>query len=99
MFDFYNNLTTVTAVADFTTTPDIFMVTTGLYDVIQDMGFYLSENETLGKWEEEFTAPYKEAEGVLAVVGIRGGTEEFEGVLPDHLQEFVPDEGCALFFL
>ncbi len=91
MFDFYNNMIMFTASPNFAAIPDIFRVETELFEII-------SKNETLGEMEEELTAAYEDSEGVVSVTGLRAGAEDYEEIIPDEVQEYVPDEGCLLFF-
>lgn len=80
-----------TASPNFAAIPDIFRVETELFEII-------SKNETLGEMEEELTAAYEDSEGVVSVTGLRAGAEDYEEIIPDEVQEYVPDEGCLLFF-
>jgi hypothetical protein len=98
MLDFYNNMPMFTASPDFTTTLDVFMVKTELFDVIEELGGSLEESEDLAEYEDQLNEAYENSEGVVSVVGVRGGSEEYPVVLPEKLQEYVPNEGTLVYF-
>lgn len=98
MFDFYNNMPIFTASSDFATSEDVFMVKTELYDIIEQMGGVIEGNDDLEEWEDEISEAYDNSEGVVTVVGVRGGTEEYADILPEEIHSHVPDEGSLIYF-
>ncbi len=99
MYDFYNNMPLFTASPDFSTTLDVFMVKTELYDLIGELDALVKEGEDIEDYEDELNEVYDNSEGVVTVIGVRGGIEEYPVVLPEELQEYVPeDEGSLIYF-